>query len=148
MKKLKSQTCFFRPNRPASRTCIHRPHSPHREKKKRLENYRPSTWKATPASLQDLMPGGTSIFTWGAVLSHFSRVRLFATLWTVARQAPLSVGFSRQTYWSGLPCPSPGDLPNPGVEPESPASQADSSLSEPPGKPQKPLFLWVLYLFR
>ena len=45
-----------------------------------------------------------------------SRVQLFATLWTVARQAPLSVGFSRQEYWSGLPFPSPGDLPNPGIE--------------------------------
>ena len=124
MKKLKSQTCFFCPNCPASRTCIHRPHSPHREKKKRPENHSPSTWKATPASLQDLMPGGTCIFTWGAVLSYFSRVRLFATLWTVACQAPLSMGFSRQKYRSGLPCPPPGDLPNPGVEPESLTSPA------------------------
>ena len=49
--------------------------------------------------------------------SRFSRVRLFATLWTVARQAPLSMGFSRQEYWSGLPCLPPGDLPNPGMEP-------------------------------
>ena len=51
------------------------------------------------------------------VLSHFSHVRLFATLWTVARQAPLSMGFSRQEYWSGLPCPPPGDLPYPGIKP-------------------------------
>ena len=51
------------------------------------------------------------------------------TLWTVARQAPLSMGFSRQEYWSGLPFPSPGDLPNPGAEPRSPALQADSLLS-------------------
>ena len=56
------------------------------------------------------------------VLGCFSRVRLFATLWTVARQAPLSMGFSRQEYWSGLPCPPPGDPPNPGTEPASPAS--------------------------
>ena len=55
-----------------------------------------------------------------------SRVRLFATPWTVAHQAPLSVGFSRQEYWSGLPFPSPGDLPNPGIEPRSPALQADA----------------------
>ena len=48
-----------------------------------------------------------------------SRVRLFATPWTVARQAPLSMGFSRQEYWSGLPCPPPGDLPDPGIEPAS-----------------------------
>ena len=64
-----------------------------------------------------------------------SRVRLFATPWTVAYQAPLSMGFSRQEYWSGLPFPSPGDLPHPGVELESPALQADSLLSEPPGNP-------------
>ena len=50
-----------------------------------------------------------------------SRVRLFATPWTVAYQAPLSMGFSRQEYWSALPFPSPGDLPNPGIEPRSPA---------------------------
>ena len=50
-------------------------------------------------------------------------------------QAPLSMGFSRQEYWSGLPCPPPGHLPNPGIEPRSPALQADSLLSEPPGKP-------------
>ena len=55
--------------------------------------------------------------------------------WTVACQAPLSMGFSRQEYWSGLPFPSPGDLPNPGVEPGSPALQAGSLPSEPPGKP-------------
>ena len=65
-----------------------------------------------------------------------SRVRLSATPWTVARQAPPSMGFSRQEYWSGLPFPSPGDLPNPGIEPRSPTLQADSLLSEPPGKAQ------------
>ena len=59
----------------------------------------------------------------------------FVTPWTVARQAPLSMGFSRQEYWSGLPFPSPGDLPNPGIEPGSPALQVDSLPSEPPGKP-------------
>jgi len=53
------------------------------------------------------------------VPSCFSRVRLFATLWTVAYQAPLSKGLSRQESWSGLPCPSPGDLPDPGIEPTS-----------------------------
>ena len=55
--------------------------------------------------------------------------------WTVARQAPLSMVFSRQEYWSGLPFPSPGDLPNPGIEPGSPVLQADALSSEPPGKP-------------
>ena len=58
------------------------------------------------------------------VLNHFSRVRLFVTPWTVAHQAPLSMGFSRQEYWSGLPCPSPRDLPGPGVEPKSVKSPA------------------------
>ena len=63
-----------------------------------------------------------------------SRVQLFATPWTVAYQTPLSMGFSRQECWSGLPFPSPGDLPNPGIDPRSPALQADALLSEPPGK--------------
>ena len=69
------------------------------------------------------------------MLSCFSRVLLFVTLWTVAHQAPLSRGFSRQEHWSGLPCPSPEDLPDPGIEPVSPvapALQADSLLLEPP----------------
>ena len=61
-------------------------------------------------------------------------VRLFATPWTVARQAPLSMGFSRQEYWSGLLFPSPGDLPNPGIKPWSLALQANALSSEPPGK--------------
>ena len=60
-----------------------------------------------------------------------------ATPWTVARQAPLSMGFSRQESWSGLPFPSPGDLPDPGIEPRSAALQADALPSEPPGKPCK-----------
>ena len=58
------------------------------------------------------------------MLRYCSRVQLSATLWTVACQAPLSMGFSRQEYWSGLPCPPPGDLPNPGIEPVSLASPA------------------------
>ena len=58
------------------------------------------------------------------MLSRFSRVRLFVTLWAAACQAPLSMGFARQEYWSGLPCPPPGDLPNPGIELESLKSPA------------------------
>ena len=58
------------------------------------------------------------------VLRHFSRVQLFATPWIVAHEAPLFMGFSRQEYWSGLPCPSPGDLPEPGIKPESLRSPA------------------------
>ena len=67
------------------------------------------------------------------LLSH---VRLFVTPWTVAYQASPSMGFSRQEYWSGLPFPSPGDLPDPGIEPRSPTMQADALPSEPPGEPQ------------
>ena len=58
------------------------------------------------------------------VFSHFSHVWLFATLWTVVCQGPLSMGFSRQEYRSGFPCPLPGDLPNPGIKPMSPESSA------------------------
>ena len=67
-------------------------------------------------------------------VKSLSRVWLFATPWMVAYQAPWSMGFSRQEYWSGLPFPSPGDLPNPGTELGSPALQIDALPSEPPGK--------------
>ena len=71
------------------------------------------------------------------MLSHFSHVRLFLTLWTVAHQAPLSMGFSRQEYWSGLPCPPPGDLPDPGIELMCLMSPALAAVLPvvPPGKP-------------
>ena len=78
------------------------------------------------------------IFLWACVLNCFSCVQLFATPWTVACQAPLSMGFSRQKYWRGLPYPSPGDLPNPGIEPASlkyPALAEGSLPLAPPGKP-------------
>ena len=67
-------------------------------------------------------------FVHACMLSCFSRVRLFATQWTVALQAPRSMGFSRQEYWSGLPCPSPGDLPHPVIKPVFPALQVVSLL--------------------
>ena len=66
------------------------------------------------------------------MLSH---VQFFVTPWTVAYQSPPSMGFSKQECWSGLPIPSPGDLPYPGIEPGSPTLQADALPSEPPGKP-------------
>ena len=68
-----------------------------------------------------------------------SRVWLFEIPWTVARQAPLSMGFPRQEYWSGLPFPPPGDLPDPGIQPSSPVSPALAGrlfTTEPPGKPR------------
>ena len=68
-------------------------------------------------------------------VKSFSCVRLSATVWIVACQAPRSMEFSRQEYWSGLPFPSPGDLSNPGIEPGSFTLQADALLSEPPGNP-------------
>ena len=72
-------------------------------------------------------------------LKSLSRVRLFVTPWTVAHQAPPSMEFSSQEYWSGFPFPSPGDLPDPGIEPGSPTLQAEALPSEPPRNP------WWLY---
>ena len=72
------------------------------------------------------------------MLSRFSHIRLFVTLWTVTHQAPLSMGFSRQEYWSGLPCSPPGDLPNPGIKPASPTllhQQVDSLPLSHQGSP-------------
>ena len=69
------------------------------------------------------------------VLRHSVMSDSLQPFWNVVRQAPVSMGFSRQDYWSGLPCPPPGDLPNPGIGPWSPTLQADSLPSELPGKP-------------
>ena len=68
-------------------------------------------------------------------VKSFSHVQLFVSPWTVACQAPPSMGFSRQEYWSGVLFPFPGDLPDPGIKPRSPALQVDSLPSEPPGNP-------------
>ena len=68
-------------------------------------------------------------------VKSLSRVQFFVTPWTVAYQAPPSMGFSWQEYWSGLPFPSPGNLPDLGIEPGSPTLQVDALPSEPPGKP-------------
>ena len=79
-------------------------------------------------------------------VKSLSRVRLFVTPWTIAYQAPPSMGFSRHECWSGLLFPSPGDLPDPGIEPWSPTLQADSSPSEPPGKALENQKVWFLAL--
>ena len=71
---------------------------------------------------------------WVSMLSLISHVRLCVTPWIIACKPPLPMAFSRQGYWSGLPCPPPGDLPDPGTEPGSPALQADYLPCEPPGK--------------
>ena len=68
-------------------------------------------------------------------VNSLSCVGFFVTPWTIAHQAPVSMEFSRQEYWSGLPFPSPGDLPDPGIEPGSPALEADALPSEPQGSP-------------
>ena len=68
-------------------------------------------------------------------VKSLSCVQLFGTPWTLAYQASPSMGFSRHEYWSGLQFPSPGDLPDPGIEPGSPTFQADALTSEPPRKP-------------
>ena len=81
---------------------------------------------------------GNLLRLWWSEVKLLSRVRLFATPWTVAYQAPPSMGFSRQEYWSGLLVPSPGDLPDPGIEPGSPALRADALTIEP----------WKMSLFR
>ena len=73
-----------------------------------------------------------------------SCVRIFLTPWAEAHLASLSMGFSRQEYWNGLPCPSPGDLPDPGIEPRSTALQADALPSEPPRKSSVNLQLVVI----
>ena len=104
-------------------------------------------WQAT-------VQGGAKCWTWLKWLSTHAHVLLnqmkwsemnslsciwlFATPWTVAYRAPPSMAFSRQEYWSGLPFPSPGDLPDPGIKPRSPELQADALPSEPPGKPSAP----------
>ena len=76
-------------------------------------------------------------------VKSLSPVQIFVTPWTVAYQAPPSMGFYGQEYWSGLPFPSPGDLPNSGIEPRSPAFQADALTSEPPGKPHIYLYMSI-----
>ena len=89
------------------------------------------------SALLELSAGTSSpCFSMPRILRACARAKLLlSTLCdpkTVAHQAPLSMGFSRQEYWSGLPFPSSGDLPDPGIEPTSPALQADFSLAEPP----------------
>ena len=80
-------------------------------------------------------------------VKSLSRVQLFAILWTIGHQAPLSMGFPRQEYWSGLPFASPGGPPNPGIKPKSPELQADSLPSEPPEKPHLTVLQLKIHFF-
>ena len=102
-------------------------------------------YTSPPCSLGRHYPQGVSslqnstCFQLASELKSLSHVRLFATPWTVAYQAPPSLEFSRHEYWSGLPFPSPEDLPDPEIKPGSPALQADAIPSEPPGEASWPL---------
>ena len=89
--------------------------------------------EVSPARMNPVgQPHSSSVSGGGVQL--FTCIRLFVTPWTVACQAPLSKGFSRQEYWNGLPFSSPGDLPNPEIEPMSPALAGGFFITEPPGK--------------
>ena len=104
-------------------------------------------WVAMPSSRE--ITRSSPILKWK--VKSLSHVWLFVTPWTVAYQAPRSMGFSRQEYWSWLPFPSPGDLPNPGIETGSPALQTDALLSEPPGKSYLNMLLkstFILYILQ
>ena len=89
-------------------------------------------WNLIPGLWLLAMPNSSS----GSVLCVLSHVQLFFTPWTVAPQDPLSMRFPRLEYWSGLPFPSPGDLPDPGMEPASPGLAGRFLTTEPPGKPR------------
>ena len=88
-----------------------------------------------PQQSPRVRPPGLLLVTVSVHVKSLSHVQLFVTPWTLARQAPLSMGFFRQECWSGLPFPSPGDLPDPGIEPASPALTGGFFTTEPPGKP-------------
>ena len=90
----------------------------------RFSGKRAAKYRYQGASLRTTSPKARVQSIYACVLSCFSCVQLFATLWTVAHQALLSLGFPRQEYWSGLSCPSPGDLSDPRIKPLSPASPA------------------------
>ena len=98
-------------------------------------SFRGSSQPRDPARASYISCIGRQVLYHSAVLSHSVMSQLFATSWTVAPSLLCPWGFSRQEYWSGLPCPPPGDLPNPGIEPRSSSLQADSLPYEPPGKP-------------
>ena len=97
----------------------------------KIEGRRRSRWQR-----MRWLDGITDSMDMKVKVNSLSCVRLFAIPWTVAHQDPPCMGFSRQEYWSGLPFPSPGDLPNPGIEPAFPALQADALTAKLPGKPE------------
>ena len=100
----------------------------------------PSTWHRAGSAKGPFYPGAALPMHASMHVSHFYHFRLFATLWIVARQVSPSMGFSRQEYWSGLPCPPPGIFPDRGIEPVSlmsPALAGRFFTTRPSGKPKK-----------
>ena len=96
-------------------------------------------WQPTPVFLPGESQGRGSLVgccLWGRTESDRTEAKRLSSSRTVPTRVLCPCGFSRQEYWSGLPCPPPGDLLNPGIEPRSPGSQVDSLLSEPAGKPK------------
>ena len=99
-----------------------------------------------PQKMEHWSPHTQDLRVWSYLTSEPVKLLwLFATPWAVAYQAPPFMEFSRQEYWSGLPFPSPGDLPHPGIEPKFSTLQADTLLPEPPGKPRSYL-KWELFM--
>ena len=141
----------WRPRRAGGEVWVWRPENHGTES----EQKRPVSWleqadRDSKLSLCSLFFSGPLKIGWDppmhvCVLNCFSCVQLFATLWTVAHQAPLSMGFPRQEHWSGLPCSPPGDLPNPGTENASPALADGFFTTEPQGKPRAHPYLGVLF---
>ena len=93
---------------------------------------------------KSLILGELQLINKWVICAMVSRVQLFTTLWNVAHQAPLSMEFSRPEYWNGLPCPSPGDLPNPGRKPGFPTLQADLDHLSHQESPSKEVFIEYL----
>ena len=113
-----------------SQSCKKDHHATRKDKRELKKKKKKKNWDRTHAS-------GSSERGKVCSLCELSHVQPFVSPWIVARQALLSMGFSRLKYWRGLPFPSPGDLPDPGIEPGSPASQADSLPTELRGKPTR-----------
>ena len=112
---IKKNNSFYSIKLNVKAICIHPPHSPTVESSAFWTSLFLETIWQSPWTADCECNCGLKTLMHACMLSCFSGVRLFATLWTVARQAPLSMGFSRQEHWSGLPCPPPKDLPDPGI---------------------------------
>ena len=104
-------------------------------------------YKCTCLALPIVEINTSYVFQGCARACLFSRVQLFATSWTVVHQTLLSMGFPRQEYWNGLPCPPPGDFPDPGIKLSSPALAGGFFTTEPPGKPYVHIYTHICNLY-